>query len=136
MGLEDLLANHYAESGEDQERFPLAPDWPRYRMMERTGSFRAMLMRGRTGALIGYNAFWVQPNMQCSTMLWALNDVLYLAPEYRKGLAGVRLITRAETDLTAAGVVKFVYPGVGATLATILGARGYRDSGRVMSKVV
>jgi hypothetical protein len=134
-GLEDLLAAHHVDANDHPET-PLLPDWPRYRMLERMGGYRALLARDHANRLIGYNAFFVQPPLRCVSTIWAINDVLYVAPEHR-GIVGNTLIAKAAVDLKADhGVANLIYPGVSDTLAALLTAHGYRDVGRVMSKVL
>lgn len=104
-------------------------------MLERMGGYRALLARGAGNRLIGYNSFFVQPPLRCVGTIWAINDVLYVMPEHR-GTLGIALIAQAEVDLKARGAAKLLYPGVSDTLASLLTGMGYRDTGRVMSKVL
>jgi GNAT superfamily N-acetyltransferase len=48
--------------------------------------------------------FFLRPNMHYRRSLQAAQDVLYLHPDYRRGMAGVTLIRVAETRLRAEGV--------------------------------
>lgn len=134
-GLEDLLAAHHAEINDHPET-PLLPDWPNYRRLERMKGYEALLARDQSGRLIGYNAFFVQPPLRCTATIWAINDVLYVTPEHR-GMVGNMLIAKAELDLKERrGAANLIYPGVSDTLTQLLTAHGYRDVGRVMSKVL
>jgi GNAT superfamily N-acetyltransferase len=144
-GLEDMLVQHWEEVALDRDRFPLVPDWDRYRMLERVGVLRAVSLRTDAG-LLGYNVFFVQPTLHYSTSTWAVNDILYLHPDHRKGLAGARLIRGAEPMLATLGVQKVIYHtkldlyfGHGkarATLGTFLERLGYRHAENVYAKVL
>lgn len=123
-GLEDMVALHAAEipSG-----LPLDVDWPQYRKMERIGAFRPIgAFLGRQ--MVGYSAFFVQPTLQHKGSVQAINDVLYLEPEARRGMAGVLLITRAERmlrELGARRIVYFSHPSSNAKLSDLLRRLGY-----------
>jgi hypothetical protein len=94
-GLEDLLAAHWEEVALNRDDIPLAVDWSRYRQLERMGVLKALSMR-KAGRLVGYNVFFVQPPIHYSTSVWAVNDILYLTPAERRGMAGARMIREAE----------------------------------------
>lgn len=57
----------------------------------------------RHGELIGYAAYILAPNLHYRSRAVAEADVFYLAPEYRKGLAGLRLLQAAERECVKAG---------------------------------
>jgi GNAT superfamily N-acetyltransferase len=137
-GMEDLLTAHW-------DTIPLAVDWEQYRWLERHGILRAISMR-QAGQLIGYNVFFVRPTLHYSTSLWAVNDVIYLDPDHRKGMAGVRLIRAAEPMLRGIGVQQVLYHtkmhvhlGHGkarGTLGRLLTAMGYNLAEEVYSKIL
>lgn len=141
--LEDLLAMHWQEVALDKDNTPLKPNWAAYRQLERAGVLHAMTMR-LDGLLIGYDAFFVQPPLHYSTQTWAINDILYVMPEHRRGRAGVQLIQAAERYLAGLGVKKVVYHvklhayfGHGkahATLGRLLKALGYNLVEEVYAK--
>ncbi len=98
-GLEELQHAHWREVAVDQNEIPLSVDWKRYEELEQKGLLFALGMRDGS-KLVGYNAFYVVPHLHYSTTIFAFNDVIYVAPEYR-GLDGVRLILEAERQLAA-----------------------------------
>lgn len=107
-GFEDLAALHWEEVALNKDTIPLVPDWDKYRYLERAGVLKSICAR-RAGKLIGYDVFFVQPAMHYSTSLWAVNDILYLDPEERRGLAGARLVRQSEKMLRDLGVQKVIY---------------------------
>lgn len=84
-------------------------DWRQYKRMERIGSCLWIGARNGDGELIGYASFIIGPSLHNMHSVHALNDLIYLAPEARRGWNGVRLIRFAEEWLTALGVKKIVY---------------------------
>ncbi len=108
LGLADLIALHWDEVALDKLAVPLAVDWAKYRQLDRAGVLRGVGLK-RRGKLVGYNVFFVQPTLHYSTSLWALNDVLYLDPDERRGMAGARLVKQAERLLAEVGVKKIIY---------------------------
>lgn len=144
-GLDDLLALHWEEVALNKDAVPLAIDWPRYRVLEKTGALKALTMR-QDGALIGYDVFFVQPTLHYATSTWALNDILYLTPEARKGLAGARMIRTAEQMLRELGVQKVIYHTKlhlnlgrrtdGDTVGRLLAAMGYTHVENVWAKML
>lgn len=143
-GLEDMLAQHWEEVALDRDLIPLDPDWETMRRMERAGDFRVVSAR-RNGRLVGYAAFLVSRPLHYRTTLHALNDVIYIAPEERRGLTGVRLICWSESALAKLGVVKVIYhtklhvllgAKKQATLSDLLERLGYRHGENMLSKVL
>lgn len=107
-GLEDLAALHWEEVAGDKDVIPLAPDWDRYRALEKSGVFKCLAAR-RDGILIGYSWWLVGPSLHYMTTKHAVNDLIFLDPDERRGLAGVRLIREGERALRDLGVVKVIY---------------------------
>jgi GNAT superfamily N-acetyltransferase len=97
-----LLQEHWREIAHYQD-IPLDPDRDAYAALERADLTRCYTAR-EDGKLIGYVVFFVRPNLHYRTSRQALQDVLFLLPEYRRGRAGLTLIKVAETRLRAEGV--------------------------------
>lgn len=145
VGFEDLLALHWEEVALNKDAVPLAVDWTQYRALERAGVLKILAMR-QGGELVGYDIFFVQPTLHYATSTWALNDILYLAPEHRKGLAGARLIREAEQRLRELGVQKVLYHSKlhlnlgrhseGDTVGRLLRRLGYAHVENVWAKML
>jgi hypothetical protein len=101
-GVEDFLALHWEEVETDQDISPLAINWHAYRDLERSGVLHTYLLR-RGDTLIGYSTWFVQPLLHHSLTRWAICDLLYVAPEERKGWTGVFLIRQSIAFLKEAG---------------------------------
>jgi GNAT superfamily N-acetyltransferase len=114
-----LLERNWAESADDRDQTPLLPDWDRYAALERAGALHVTTARV-DGALVGFAAFVLGNSLHSRGLRLATCDTVWLAPEHRKGRAGMRLIRAAEVALAELGVGKAVMSvkpnGVGALL--------------------
>ena len=119
-----LLAAHWREIAHYQD-IELAPDRALYEAAEDVGSLRCYSAR-EGEALIGYVVFFVRHAPHYRHSLQAVQDVLFVLPEHRKGMAGVRLIKHAEDALQAEGV-QVVYHHAKRTnlVGRLLGRLGY-----------
>ena len=104
---EPLLARHWREIALDQDVVPLDPDWPAYAQIEAAGMLHITTAR-LEGALVGYVVYFLAPNLHYRSLKVAEADVFWLAPECRKGTAGIRLLKAAERNLKPLGVNKIV----------------------------
>jgi len=100
-----LLKAQWEEIANYREAIPLDVDFDAYRRFDEQGKL-LMLMARERGLLIGYAIFFLLNTVHYKGSLFALNDVIYLRPEHRKGSAGLRLIREAELSCMEAGVVK------------------------------
>jgi GNAT superfamily N-acetyltransferase len=144
-GIEDLLALNWEEVEDHKAVSPLAIDWSAYQQLERQGVLRVGLMR-QAGQLVGYNVFFVKPTLHHRDTVWAVNDLVYLEPEARRGMSGVLLIVEAERMLREEGVKVVLYgvktgPDLGETrgrgsVAELLAKLGYGAFDTSWSKVL
>lgn len=96
-----LLEAHWDEVAMWPDQI-LNPDWDLYRMVEDAGMVRAYTVRD-AGVLVGYALFFVRPNIHATHVLMAVQDVLYVMPEYR-GKWGARFLLWIEAQLRQEGV--------------------------------
>lgn len=99
--LQPLLTRHWEEIAHFKD-IPLQPDFDAYRALEDRDSLRVFTAR-KEGALLGYAIFIVATNIHYATRQ-AVQDVLFLAPEYRKGRVGLGLIQFGDDELAKEGV--------------------------------
>lgn len=104
-----LFEAHWHEIGLDRHRVPLHIDYARYALMERDGGLAAWTARDDDGRLVGYNVFFLHRHLHYASTLYAQNDVIYLDPDRRMGMAGVRLIKTALDGLKLMGVQKVLF---------------------------
>jgi GNAT superfamily N-acetyltransferase len=101
--IQRLLQMHWEEIALNKDHIKLNPDWNAYENLEESG--RLKIFTARSGeALVGYFVVLVGNNIHYKDHLFAVNDVIYLEPEYRKGMTGFRLIKAAEKWLKDDGV--------------------------------
>ena len=128
-----LLVAHWREIAHYQD-IELAPEFSVYEVAEQHGNLRCYTARAGT-KLVGYAVFFVRHNPHYRNSLQAVQDVLFVLPEHRKGMAGVRLIRHAEQSLKAEGV-QVVYHHVKRTnqVGRLLGRLGYDLVEEIYSK--
>lgn len=81
---------------------PLDPDWPTYHTLDDAGILHVFTAR-HGGELVGYAIYTVSRHLHYP-ILCAMQDVLYLSPEYRRGMWAKQLIGFSEKALAASGV--------------------------------
>ena len=119
-----LLEQHYHEIAHYQD-IPLDPDRDAYLTMEATDRLRCYTMRD-AGKLVGYVVF-LFGSLHYKSSRQARQDVLFVRPDHRIGMAGMRLIRFAEKRLRADGVqVVYHHAKIRATkVGKVLEAMGY-----------
>jgi hypothetical protein len=142
-GLERLATADFLEVEVDQAAVPLEVDWDHYRQIERVGTYR--IISARLGLrLVGYNSFFINRHSRHRGQTFAMNDVLYLTPDQRRGGAGVRFLRESDRMLKEAGAIKCQYGikehvRLGASRGTVgdlLARMGYRHIETVYAKVL
>lgn len=98
----ELCVAHWEEIALDKD-IPLSPDWDRYTLLEQAGHLRTYTARV-DGELVGYAVFIVSPALHYSTSLQAIQDVIFLHPDHRRGRAGMSLVRLSESSLRDEGV--------------------------------
>jgi GNAT superfamily N-acetyltransferase len=99
-----LLKAHWAEVAHFKD-IPLDPDEEGYLRIQDAGFLRVFTARDPDRRLVGYVVHFVTPNLHYRGVKHALQDVVFVAPEYRHGGMGMRLIAFADSCLAAEGVV-------------------------------
>jgi GNAT superfamily N-acetyltransferase len=101
--LKPLLERHWHEIAVHQD-IPLDPDYDRYFRMAAHGALFPFVVRV-DGRIVGYAPFIVTPHLHYRTSKWAQNDIIWVAPEYRRGGLGSSLVSFVITYLKRQGVV-------------------------------
>jgi hypothetical protein len=100
--LEPLLEEHFKEVAHYQD-IPLDPVWSIYAQAHGTGNLRVYTFR-EAGVLAGYAVFFVRSNIHYASSLQAVQDVIWLAPAYRKQMLGAAFIQFCDSELKHLGV--------------------------------
>lgn len=98
-----LIEDHWREIALNQERIKLNPDWEAYAELDASGVMKIFTARD-DGALVGYFVVFCRRHIHYVDHIFAHNDIIYLRPEYRRGMVGARLIKFAEKCLADDGV--------------------------------
>lgn len=134
--VEPLLQLHYEELTLNKDVVKLDPDWSRYAAMEHAGSFHIFTARD-AGELVGYSAFFLASHIHYRSLVVANNDVLYLHPDHRVGMTGIRLIRNSETGMKALGATKITWHAKYSNhLKQILIRMGYADEEAILGKML
>lgn len=100
--MEPLLEAHWREIAHYQDIL-LNPDWEFYSLIEQDDRLRIFTARDG-GRLIGYAAFFVGPNRHYKYSIQAVQDVIFLHPEYRGARVGAKLILYADEQCRAENI--------------------------------
>lgn len=104
-GLRQLWLEHYTELGLAHEgRMEMGPDTKTYEALDAQGSLVILTARS-AGLLVGYCLAVVKRHPHYPTVC-GFEDSYYLTPSFRRGIAGIRLITRMNQELKRRGCVR------------------------------
>ena len=87
----ELFKNHYEEVAERQDVIELDPNIEKYNQLYKAKTLEIHTARDN-GKLIGYSLWVVVNHLHYKKSITASSDVLYISPEYRKGMLGYKFI--------------------------------------------
>lgn len=106
-----IFQQQQAETG-NLRQLPFQFNWPLVNQLSISGAFIFFIARDE-GKIIGYNIFCVTRTTQHAAHVIAINELLYLKPEYRKGISTIiELMSVAERELMKLGVSAVRYHSV------------------------
>ena len=134
--IKPLIVRHYEEIALHKEYIPLDPDWGRYEKLATMNGLLIVTARDED-KLVGYSVFYISPMMHYKSTISASNDIIWLAPEYRKGMTGVRLIKESERALKELGITKILWHiKFIKDFRKILYRMGYIDEDAIVGKIL
>jgi hypothetical protein len=138
--VDSLLHLHYEELTLHRDKVKLAPMWDRYADLERCGNFIVFTVRDGE-RLIGYSAFFLNQHLHYGELTIAVNDVLYLHPDYRSGRVGLKLIRMCESHFESMksdnNEIKIVWHAkLDTKLQQLLGLMKYKAEEIVFGKIL
>jgi hypothetical protein len=86
-----LFKDHYDEIAERTDVIELDPNLEQYNMLYDRGMLEIHTARD-DGKLIGYSLWFVINHIHYKKSLTVTSDVLYISPNYRKGMLGYKFI--------------------------------------------
>ena len=91
--MQAMIKDHFAETGYDNDSMKLDPDYETYFAIEEAACLICTAARKDDGELIGYSIDILQPSLHHKGYVQAVNDVLYVKPEYSGSILGEAIIT-------------------------------------------
>lgn len=121
--VQPLLELHWDEIAVDKD-IPLNVDWASYTAGKAVRVYTAR----DDGALVGYACFVLNHNKHYMDSLQAMQDVLFVHREHRRGLMGYRFIRFCDDQLRAEGVQKVMHHVKKAhNFGPVLERQGYEE---------
>ena len=93
--IKPLLELHWKEVAINRTHIKLNPDFDSYLNLSDDSKLFILTAR-KDGALIGYNIYYVLPNLHYGGALFAEQDVIYVTKPHRFGRVPVKLLKYAE----------------------------------------
>ena len=101
--VDELFYKHWLEIAVNKDKIKLNPDWGFYEALYNAGYLGIYTVRHHQ-KLVGYFVVVVKSHPHYKDHLFGVNDIIYIDPDYRKGLVGFKLIKFVEKDLVNFGV--------------------------------
>jgi len=120
-----LTEAHWQEIARNKHLMVLKPDVARYNSLEAAGNLLSLYAYNDADEIIGYSVNILSNHLHYADLRVCANDVLYIAPEYRRSRLGLQLIDRTEEAAKAHGVHMMSWHAKeGTALAGILPRKG------------
>lgn len=134
--IKPLLRMHYEEIARHRDKIALNPDYEKYAILDGLGMVHTVTAR-KGGVLIGYFNALVAPHAHSKDHLMALNDIIYILPEYRKGFTAARLFRFAEETLRERGVMSMhISVNLNHDFGLVLERLGFMETERIYEKML
>ena len=103
----ELGSAHWHETMEYyRDKQPFNPSFERYDSYAKAGWLVAFTVRDQ-GKMVGYGLMYVVPSMHTQSLI-AVEDTMFILPEYRQGRNGLRLYEYVEQEMARRGVVEVI----------------------------
>jgi len=134
--IKPLLEDHWEEIALHKDTIKLNPDYDRYEKMFKSGQMRIVTARD-DGKLVGYCILMLYHHIHYKDQFMAMDDIFFIAKDYRKGLTGVKLFIKTEEIMKQYGVKKLsmnvkVHQDVGPIFERL----GYKETERMFTKMI
>jgi len=134
--IKPLLEAHWQEIALYKDQFPLNPDYNQYKLLDQAGVVHVVTARN-DGDLIGYYISFIMPHLHYQDCIVAMNDVLFIKSEYRKGRAGMKMIAFAEQELKKLGVHRMmIHVNTQHDFSPLLTRMGFTETERNFEKLL
>ena len=131
-----LFSAHYEELSLDKDRVKMGLHCQRYIDMETAGMLHIVTIRLDGGKMVGYYIAMILPHMHYKDAgLMAYTDMYFVAPEYRVGGIGVKMMIFVEETLRQRGVMKaYITTKLKLDLSEMFEALGWKATDKVFTK--
>lgn len=134
--IQPLIFAHWEEIASCKDKIKLNPDFNMYKILNDAGVLRIFTVRD-VGRLVGYFIVICQPHLHYSDHVYAMNDIIYIDPEYRGTTIAFKLLRSVEKRLKKDGVsVLMINMKVHAPFDRLLEKLQFSNTERVYSKYI
>jgi hypothetical protein len=131
-----MLEGHWDEVEWGKEDVPLNPNLATYEMAAKHGAVSFFSMRDE-GELVGYAVFWTHGHPHHDGKIFAINDLLYVKPEYRRSALVDGFLMFCEQELVLIGCdVMTVSMKTNHDHPGLMGIHGFTATEKIYSKVI
>lgn len=102
--IQTLIQQHWNEVGYDHEGRDLDPDWEKYQLLNDTDMLSIAVAFNSDGTLIGYCVDIFDTHIHHRTLKYAVNDIFYVHPTYRKSHVPMEILNFVGEYLHSRGV--------------------------------
>ena len=130
-----LLEKHWREIAVHQD-IPLDPEYSLYDTLGDSGLMVCYTIRDDSRSMVGYAVFFIRPHMHYRGHVWAINDIIWLHPDFRRLGVGRDFVRFIEADLRSRKVDVVHINGKVAhpALIVLLRSEGYVIVGTELEK--
>lgn len=100
--MKTLFEKHWEEVALNKNKIKLNPDYDKYLAMEELGMISLITVRNNN-EIVGYSIDILSPHLHYKDHIFALNDVIFLSPEYRAGRTALKLLLHVQEHLKSLG---------------------------------
>lgn len=134
--IKPLLEDHWEEIALHKDSIKLNPNYARYEELFKSGNMKIVTARDNE-KLVGYCIMLLYYHIHYKDSFMAMDDIFFIAKEYRKGLTGVKLFIKTEEIMKQYGVTKLsmnvkVHNDVGSIFERL----GYKETERMFTKMI
>ena len=134
--IKPLLEDHWEEIALNKDSIKLNPNYARYEELFKSGNMKIVTARDNE-KLVGYCIMLLYHHIHYKDQFMAMDDIFFIAKDYRKGLTGVKLFIKTEEIMKQYGVTKLsmnvkVHQDVGAIFERL----GYKETERMFTKMI
>jgi len=135
--MRELYPEHWAEIALDKDAIQLEPDYATYDLLARTNVLHLVTARDGEGKLVGYHLSMIHPHLHYRSSITCFTDVFFLKKDYRRGMAGYKMLKFFRDSVKARGVQKiYMSTKLSLDLGPIMDRLGFKPIERIYTMVL